>query len=117
MADAAKKAPAKKVATDKIRAEAEKYTEAADAAIGLITVTLEGRAGTAELEVLPVLDWSDDWQECLSSQNMRGWARGCLTRESFEKWVECAPNIRQGVAFYAAWGDALGEEPGESSAS
>lgn len=103
-------------ALDKLAAEATEVEPKPAAADGSITLLLEGRLGSAEITVLPILDWGDDAAHCLKQQDMRGWAIASLDVENLQKWIACAPTVRSAGEFFAAWELAIANA-GESTAS
>ena len=115
--------PAKKAAASRAKAEAKAVDSAVDEANDVMParkVKLVGKRGTRTIEVLPFMDWDDDWQDYLPQDGMpdiRGWARAVLNDSNLEKWVEAKPSTAQGLKFLEAYFGEQGEDLGESSDS
>lgn len=105
----------RKRAVERAKAEAEAAREVLDAVSW--SGTLTGKGGSAEIEVLTILDWADDALQRANVMDMRGWAEGALDDDNFAKWCEVRPTIRDATAFIADWEVGTGEDLGESDAS
>jgi hypothetical protein len=113
--------------TDRLEAEekapVERLREEAEKALGddfdptTLGGTLQGRAGSLEVEVLNPLDWDFDAEAHLLGGDYAAFLRAILDDDTFARLQEIRPTKWQVLQFITGARDGGGEGLGESPAS
>lgn len=85
----------------------------AETAANVVAVPL----GDVEVEVLPVGKWRASGLRALREGDFDTWAEKCLTAEGREVWLDADPTMDEVEAFFTAWTERTGQDPGKSAAS
>jgi hypothetical protein len=89
----------------------------AEAPVDGVLVPLVTDAGEFEVTVPPVGKWRTAANKALREGDFDTWAQLVLSKADFKEWLAAESTTDDAAAFFEAWGDAVGENPGKSGPS